>query len=70
MENIDSTTITDQVSMDKNTEKSITEEVDLKDQMEKATEWAKENPIPAGKLIFICCNNNCSRSSLSVVAID
>ena len=49
-----------------NTEKTITEEVDLKNQMEKATEWAKTNPIPAGKLIFIWCNNNCSQSSLSV----
>ena len=69
MENIDSTTTTDQVSGDKETEKSITQEVDLKDQMEKATEWAKKNPIPAGKFIFICCKNigRCvSVSSLSL----
>ena len=61
MENIDSTTTTDQMSGDKEVEKSIAQEVDLKDQMEKATEWAKTNPIPAGKFIFICCNNNGAR---------
>ena len=70
MENIDSITTADQASADNDTEKSITQEVDLKDQMEKATEWAKTNPIPAGKFIFICCNNNGARpvcvSSLSV----
>lgn len=64
MENIDSTSTTDQVSADK--EKSITQEVDLKDKMEKATEWAKKNPIPAGKFIFICCNNNTARCVRSV----
>jgi len=50
MENMDSTTTTDQIPGDKDSEKSITQEVDFKDQMEKATEWAKKNPIPAGKL--------------------
>ena len=63
MENTDSTTTTDHVSRDKDTEKSKAQEVDLKDQMEKATEWAKKNPLPAGKLISICCNNNGARSS-------
>lgn len=69
MENIGSTTTTDQMSGDKEVEKSITQEVDLKDQMEKATEWAKENPIPAGKFIFICCNKNVAQCILRFVAI-
>ena len=65
MENIDSTTTTDQMSVNKNTgnDKSMAQEVDLKEQMEKATEWAKKNPIPAGKFIFICCNNNSAQPS-------
>ena len=63
MENIDSTTTTDQMSVNENNEKSMAQEVDLKEQMEKATEWAKKNPIPAGKLIFICCDNNSAQPS-------
>lgn len=63
MENMDSTPTADQVSVNKNNEKSMAQEVDLKEEMEKATEWAKKNPIPAGKFIFICCNNNGARPS-------
>lgn len=51
MDDVKNATTNEQVPADQ--EKAKTEEVNLKAEMEKATEWAKKNPIPAGKSVFI-----------------
>ena len=55
MEHTDNDATNDQASVDQ--EKAKTQEVDFKNEMEKAMEWAKKNPLPAGKSMFICWNN-------------
>ncbi|KAL9986900.1 hypothetical protein ACROYT_G001111 [Oculina patagonica] len=46
MEDMNNAPSNDQVSV--NQEKAKTQQVNLKAEMEKAVEWAKKNPIPAG----------------------
>ena len=59
MDNTNSTAKTDHVSPSDKVE-CLVKEVDLKTEMEKAKEWAKNNPIPTckcGLVAHVCMNN-------------
>ena len=47
--NMDNSTETKQESSSPGKQKSLAKDVDLKAEMEKAKEWIKTNPLPAGK---------------------
>lgn len=64
MDDVKNATTNEQVPADQ--EKAKTEEVNLKAEMEKATEWAKKNPIPAGKSVFIWWDNIITEKACSV----
>lgn len=47
--NMDNSTETKQESLSPGKLKSLAKDADLKAEMEKAKEWIKTNPLPAGK---------------------